>query len=211
MKTLEELREDVRDRVDSDEDDTFFPDRRIDAALNAALFEAADKLGMTVARRRWMKRIADLNEEDDFDAETLIWELPEDFRRPFLIKREHTPVKEVADERKFSDHGVDGYMIMGRQLLLTEDTDPVGIEVYYVYKPATMTADDDTPDFVEGYEEYLVARAAATLCGKADTGDPKVHLDDAARLWNGLMFAVRNSAMPGNIRRARDPYEEDWM
>lgn len=212
MKTRAELRAGVYDRLDSDGEDAddFYPSSRINDAIDAAVDEAVDRLAMTVARRRWMKLVPDLSADVDYDADERKWTLPDDWRRPFLVQRGTVEIEEVPDERQFTSFGQDGYMIVGQELWLTADTVAEDLEVWYIRRAIPMEDDDDTPDFVEGYDEYLIARAAAIAVSKADAGDPQPHIDEAARLWKSLIFASRNSAFPAKKRRGSAPYGEDW-
>lgn len=210
MKTLAELRAVVWDLLDSDENDDFFPASRVDDALNTALAGAAARLGATNARRRYQKKVADLSADAGFDAAALSWALPADFLRPVSLKRRGFPLHEVKDSEDFSTYGADGYEVVGRTLYLTEGTDASGLEVRYVYAPARMTANDSTPDWIEGHEEYLALRAAALLIRKGDTGDPTTMLDQANMLWPDVVIAARQSSLPGEITSPRGAYMEEW-
>lgn len=212
MKTLLQLREGVYDRIDSDgsDADDFFPESRITDAINAAIQETVDNLAMTIARRRWMARVADLSADGDYDDTTKIWSLPSNWRRPYLLQRDQTPIKEVTDESRFSSFGQDGYIIIGQELWLTEDTVAEDLEVWYIRKAAELVNDNDVPDFIEGYDEFLICRAAAIAVGKADSGNPKPHIDEAGRIWKSLIMAARNSALPSVQRRGSGAHGEDW-
>lgn len=211
MQTLAELQASVWDWLDSASDDPFFPEARVTAALNTALRGAADRLGSTNARRRYMKRVADLSADATFDPATSVWALPADFRRPFRLVRSGTPITEVQSEDAFGTFGTDGYMVVGRELWLTTNTDASGLEVYYVYAPAALATSDDTPDWIEGYEEYLAVRAAGMLIGKGDTGNPQALLQQAQLMWPDIVMAARQSSLPGTITSKRGAYLENWL
>ena len=212
MDTFLTLQMDVRDRLDSSLLDTFYSTSRIQRALNTALTGAADRLGATSARRRYMKRISDLSlvsgADGTWDDVNLKWTLPITFRRPYRIGRTSTEIAEVKHEDEFSAYGANGYMVIGRELWLTANTDPDGLEVFYYYKPAKMVLDADEPDWVEGYEEYLVLRAAALLMPKGDIYNPEQTLRAAALLWSDILIAARQSTLPATINSRRT--SEDW-
>lgn len=209
MDTLGNLKARVWNELDSDASDPFYPEARVVEALNTALVEAVDRLTATGARRRYMKRVPDLSLEAGFDATRLVWSLPANFRRPFELHRGVTLVSEVRSERDFSTHGPDGYLVVGRELWLTEGTDPRKLEVWYFYMPDPLRVDDDRPDWIEGYEEYLVKKAAALLLSKGDVGDSELKHREADRMWPAIIMAARSSALPTTIRK-RPVYGELW-
>lgn len=211
MKNLGQLKTDVWDRLGSSSTDPFYPAARVIDALNTALTNATDRLSSTTARRRYMKRIADLSAVGaSFNATTLVWTLPTDFRRPLKLVRDTTRIEEVEREEDFNHYGTDGYMVIGRELHLTKDTIAKDLEVWYVYKPPALAVDGDTPDWVEGYEELLVLEAAALLLPKAEMGDPTGTALMATRMWPQVVMAARASALPANINQSVRPYGEHW-
>lgn len=211
METLAQIRARVRDLIDSDTDDEFHTSAQIDAAINDVLIQTADRLCGTVARRRYMTRTADLSALDGsgFDASTLIWTLPANFRRPYKLVRDGEMILGLEKEEDFSVSPADRYLIVGRELWLTEATVTTDLEVWYFYMPARLAADADEPEFVEGYEAYLALRAAARRLIKGEQGDPKALNEEAAMLWADLLIAARASALPSVIR-SRDAQGEHW-
>lgn len=203
----------VYDRLDTKDTDPFYPTSRVTNAINLALMEAVDELAMTVARQRWMKRIADVSSVSGatgtWDEPTLTWTLPADFRRPWILQRDNTDLFPV-DEKDFAAYGGDGFLILGNQMLFTEGTISEGIECFYIYKPATLSGDSDTPDFIEGYEEFLAIRAAMSLIIKGDTGDPSSMREEAKSIWHSLIKGARRSPLPASIRKNRGANGENW-
>jgi hypothetical protein len=199
----------VWDMIDSDESDPYHTATQVTRALNDALITTADRLCATVARRRYMKRIADLAGDEDFEEGTGVWTLPDDFRRPFALHRNTAKIIE-CQEHEFSTFGADGYIVVGRELILTEGTSADDLEVWYFYTPPVMSGDDDVPDFIEGYEQYLVLLAAARRSRKGDTADASGFLQEASMIWPDLLAAARQSSMPSTIRSVRGAHGEDW-
>lgn len=210
METLQTLQDDVWDRLGSERGDPFYPEGRVTRALNTALTQAADRLAATAARRRYMKRVPDLSSATGFTAATGVWALPADFRRPLKLVRNQQRIEQVDREEEFGSWGVDGYMVIGRELHLTKDTDPTDLEVWYVYTPPALVQQSDKPDWVEGYEEYLAIEATILLFPKAEMGDPAGSLLLAQRMWPQVVMAARAAALPTNINQTVRPYGEHW-
>lgn len=210
METRSQIRARVQDLLHIQSTDLFHTPSQIDTAINDALLQAVDRLAATTARRRYMVRVPDLSVDPGLDTNTLAWTLPDNFRRPFKLVRERTEIEEVEREEDFDLFGVDGYMVIGRELLLTEDTDPSKLVVWYIYTPPKLVNDTDTPDWVEGYERFLSLEAAAVRAVKADVESPAVYRNEAAGIWPYLLIAARQSAFPSKMRSEQQPAGETW-
>jgi hypothetical protein len=197
VETLQQLRARVRDLIDSDDDDDFHLPEQIDTALNDALIQTADRLCGTVARRRYMKLTPDLSQATGYSDG--VWTLPAGFRRPFKLERAGTEIPEVRSEEEFST-ATDSYLVVGRELWLSGGTDAGGLCVWWFYAPDRMVDPTDTPDFVEGYEQFLALRAAARRIIKGDTGKADALLQQAADVWPDLLIAARQSTLPARMR-----------
>lgn len=211
METLAQIRARAQDYLDVADTDTFFTKARVDAAINDALIQAADRICATVARQRYMKRVPDISLASGWDGSKLSWTLPDDFRRAFKLKRDATTEITYVQEDRFDFFGANGYTIIGRELMLSPDTNPSGLVVLYFYSPPRISGDSDKPDWIEGYEDFLALKAAARLAVKGQVHDPQVFHAEADRMWPDLLIAARTTPMPSSIRSERGAHMEDWV
>lgn len=206
MKTLQEIRNDVWEILDSSSSDAFHPPDQIDSAINHALRSAFDNLLLIGAAGRWLTVARDVANTPEWDDQSNSWELPQDFVKLVSVKQNNTLIPEAVDIHDFN--------VSRRKVLLLPDalefSDGVNLanlDVYYIRRPAELVADTDEPEWFEGKEPYLVLKAAEYRLLKGDAGDPRMFAAQAQMMWRGIMAAARRNSNDVAVIRRRNR----WM
>lgn len=206
MATLAQLRTRARERADMElgsgqsATDHFITNTELNSYINASIAELYDLLVKAYDADYYLTSSTVTGV-----ASTLEYSLPNDFYKMKGLDREDgTPVKKFLFAKR--NNGGLKYRLRSSKLRFSDY--PVVGEVFtlwYIPKPTELSADADTFDGINGWEEYVIVDAAIKMRTKEETDTTDLKMEKQAlksRIED--MSQDRDTGEPERIADVRD-------